>query len=328
MVPEVDPSPSEVPLERLLWKGWIPTIFFEVLPKPRRVVELSPRLIVTLYNHKNEAIYREKLVASPGATVGQSLACTLLRHARMFGQQAVTPPSVEGTVPGSGVGRSSEGHSTNSCGQNALTSRQTPPSSSFGSHYLVLQVDPHECVIRKLFEMPVREDGTLDCDYPLGDMLSESPSTFNGGGVSTAVDPLVLSIVPAAPLPNDHFRLPCCHGEMFLEREGVPPATFGQPFVVTVSNSITVKSAQELLLEFTGLTPSDVLPLSRGVFVFPGRMCASLRLEESILDFMRRELRTMNPQIPSLLLNHRQSGEKHGLRYLAQSSPALRISKR
>lgn len=325
LTPEVDPAPSDMVLSGLLWGNRVDVIFFEVLREPRRVVECRPRLVVTVRGRKNEAIYKEKLVVPQGTTVGDVVEQAVRRCAitveRTFCSDGGAGAALDA---GGSVNRCSRSRSNNS----EVMSSQVITPFVIAPHYLALVVDPRERLINCIIEVPVMEDGTCDCNCFIDDLVSQAVAAYGTAGLCAPMEPLTIFVVPAPPLQKDQFRIACCHGEVFADRDDSLPLMFGQPFVVTADYHATVETLRDILLEYTGVPANEVVPLQRGVVVIATRRSVFLPWSECFFEFVRREERKRGPFTPSLLLNHRRPREKPGSRYVAQAAPALRISRR
>ncbi|RNF07967.1 putative ubiquitin hydrolase [Trypanosoma rangeli] len=308
--PEVDPSLSTETVGNILNSGRN-AFFFEVLPEPRRLIEAMPRVIATVRTEKNEPLYTEKLVVRQNVTFGELVQgilqrCFLvLQRRRSAASAAVTDGSASSHT--SDHAMRTGAHSTTSTRR---SSRATTPFV-IGLHYLILVVDVGAGVIKQIIEAPMTPDGKCNCRMP----------------VLAGREPLTLSLVPAQPLQDNQFRLACCQGEWRDEMYGYPPLTFGQPFVVTVSDSITVTGAREVLLAYTGVLPSEVESSKNGVLMYLDVVRSFPSWDDKLFLYWKCTENHSN-RIPSLMLNHKRPRERQGSRYVAQNNPTLRISKR
>ncbi|RNF02669.1 putative ubiquitin hydrolase [Trypanosoma conorhini] len=306
--PEANPSLGTVTFADLVNGGRNPVFYFEVLPEPRRLVEAMPRVIATVRTEKNEPLYTEKLVLRQNTTFGALVQGMLERCALVLQRRR----GADADAAAAASSRAND-HTARSSANGAATESSGGATATFtiGSHYLILVLDVAAGAIKEIIEAPMTPEGRCNCQTL----------------VVAERKPLTLSLVPAQPLLAEQCRLACCHGDWRHGMDRPQLCTFGQPFVVTVSDKITVAEAREVLLAYTGVSPSEVESSKTGVMMYTDEI---LYLPEWGLKLFQYWHCTRNNsgRIPTLLLNHERPREKPGSRYVAQNTPALWISRR
>ncbi|SYZ64259.1 ubiquitin_hydrolase (plasmid) [Leishmania braziliensis MHOM/BR/75/M2904] len=149
---------------------------------------------------------------------------------------------------------------------------------------------------------------------------------------ASALRKFEVDIQAAAPLQGMEQRIACCHmnysthdRSMSLGQQQQRGA-FGQPFLITIGRTTTVRDALDIMLHTTRL-PADALNNAEGfgVMMVAGQVYHFENWDEHVHLFWVHTKNT-SQYVASLMLNHAKPREKPGSRYVAQHSPQLRIS--
>jgi ubiquitin C-terminal hydrolase len=139
-----------------------------------------------------------------------------------------------------------------------------------------------------------------------------------------------VEIQAAAPLQATEQRVACCHMNYdSAERSSAAQqqrCAFGQPFLITIDTTTTVRDAQAILLQTTHL-PQEMLHNAHGfgVMMVAGQIYHFDNWDEHVHLYWAHTKNTSS-YVPSLMMNHAKPREKPGSRYVAQCNPQLKIS--
>lgn len=139
-----------------------------------------------------------------------------------------------------------------------------------------------------------------------------------------------VEVQAATPLQGTERRVACCHNNYYSTDRGSQVSqqrsAFGQPFLITIDTTTTVRDAEALLLQTTHL-PREVLNNAHGygVMMVAGQVYHFDNWDEHVYLFWEHTKNT-SVYVPSLMMNHAKPREKPGSRYVAQYNPQLKIS--
>ncbi|KAG5482762.1 hypothetical protein CUR178_06802 [Leishmania enriettii] len=182
-------------------------------------------------------------------------------------------------------------------------------------HFTLSFVDPARHVIAAMYEVAMSKTGAEES------MLEP-----------TALRKFEVEIQAAAPLHGTEQRIACCHmnysthDRSALLGQHQQRIAFGQPFLITIDRTTTVRDALEIMLRTTCL-PKDALNNAEGfgVMMVAGQVYHFENWEEHVHLFWVHTKNT-SQYVASLMLNHAKPREKPGSRYVAQHNPQLKIS--
>ncbi|KAG5482930.1 hypothetical protein LSCM1_06968 [Leishmania martiniquensis] len=182
-------------------------------------------------------------------------------------------------------------------------------------HFTLSFVDPARHVIAAMYEVAMSKTGAEESAL--------EPS---------ALRKFEVEIQAAAPLQGTEQRIACCHMNYSTHDRSASlgqhqqRVAFGQPFLITIDRTTTVRDALDMMLHTTHL-PKDALNNAEGfgVMMVAGQVYHFENWQEHLHLFWTHTKNT-SPYVASLMLNHAKPREKPGSRYVAQHSPQLRIS--